>query len=72
MEGRFGHDFGQVRVHTDGPAAASASTIQAEAYTVGNHVVFALTTDEFSEFRDRILVLTLFDSEHSDLDSRQV
>lgn len=41
MEGRFGHDFGRVRVHADGGAAASAWAVQARAYTVGRDVVFA-------------------------------
>lgn len=40
MEPRFGHDFSQVRVHTDGQAAVSARTINALAYTVGRDVVF--------------------------------
>ena len=40
MEARLGHDFGDVRVHTDGEAGASAKSVQAQAYTVGNHVVF--------------------------------
>jgi pyrrolidone-carboxylate peptidase len=40
MEQRFGHDFSQVRVHTDEPAARSAMEVQARAYTVGSHVVF--------------------------------
>jgi len=40
MERRFGHDFSQVRVHTDGQAAASARAVNALAYTVGSHVVF--------------------------------
>ena len=40
MEARLGHDFSDVRVHTDGEAAASAKAVQAQAYTVGNHVVF--------------------------------
>lgn len=37
---RFGHDFSQVRVHTDETAAQSAREVNARAYTVGNHVVF--------------------------------
>jgi hypothetical protein len=41
MEPRFGHDFGQVRVHTDHSAAAMARALGARAYTVGRHVVFA-------------------------------
>jgi uncharacterized protein DUF4157 len=40
MESRFRHDFGQVRVHTDAPAAESARAVGALAYTVGPHVVF--------------------------------
>jgi outer membrane protein OmpA-like peptidoglycan-associated protein len=40
MEARFGHDFSQVRVHADPHAAASATAVSAEAYTVGRHVVF--------------------------------
>lgn len=40
MGERFGHDFAQVRVHTDADAAASADDINAKAYTVGNNVVF--------------------------------
>lgn len=41
MESRFGHDFGQVRIHTDSKAAESASAIGALAYTVGRDVVFS-------------------------------
>lgn len=40
MESRFGHDFGNVRIHTDARAAASARSVQALAYTVGQHIVF--------------------------------
>ena len=39
--GRFGHDFGTVRVHTDARADASARAVNARAYTVGADVVFA-------------------------------
>ena len=38
---RFGHDFSRVHVRTDGAAAASARAVNAAAYTVGSHVVFA-------------------------------
>jgi hypothetical protein len=41
LEPRFGHDFSGVRVHTDSTAAASASAINALAYTAGEHIVFA-------------------------------
>jgi uncharacterized protein DUF4157/L,D-transpeptidase-like protein len=40
MEPRFGHDFSQVRVHTDDRARESASAVNALAYTVGHHLVF--------------------------------
>jgi hypothetical protein len=41
MEARFGVDFGGVRVHSDGFAAASAHAVDALAYTVGQHIAFA-------------------------------
>lgn len=40
MEPRFGHDFSQVRVHTNSHAADSARAVDALAYTVGQNVVF--------------------------------
>lgn len=40
MEGRLGHDFGDVRVHTDNAAHESAKSVSAHAYTVGSNVVF--------------------------------
>ena len=40
MEPRFGHDFSHVRVHTDARAAESARAVNANAYTVGKHMVF--------------------------------
>lgn len=41
MEPRFGHDFGHVRVHTDGAAASGADAISARAFTHGHHIAFA-------------------------------
>ena len=41
MESRFGRDFSRVRVHTDMAAAETAVQLNAEAYTVGRHIVFA-------------------------------
>lgn len=41
MERRFGHDFCDVRVHTDARAVESARAVNARAYTVGRDVVFA-------------------------------
>jgi hypothetical protein len=40
MESRFGHDFGDVRVHTDAAAHESARSVNAQAYTVGPSIVF--------------------------------
>lgn len=40
MEGRFGHDFSHVRVHSGGAAEESARDVNAAAYTVGNDIVF--------------------------------
>ncbi len=41
MEPRFGYDFSRVRVHTDAEAARSAEQVNARAYAVGDHLVFA-------------------------------
>jgi hypothetical protein len=40
FEPRFGHNFSNVRVHTDARAAESARTVNALAYTVGQDIVF--------------------------------
>ena len=40
MESRFGHDFGNVRVHADARATESAQQIDAAAYTSGSDIVF--------------------------------
>jgi hypothetical protein len=40
MEDRLGHDFYDVRVHSDDAADASARSLNANAYTVGSHIVF--------------------------------
>jgi hypothetical protein len=40
MEPRFGRDFSDVRVHTDAASAESARAVNANAYTVGQHIVF--------------------------------
>jgi len=41
FEPRFGHAFGNVRVHADGKAGESARAVNASAYAVGSDVVFA-------------------------------
>ncbi|WP_225886916.1 DUF4157 domain-containing protein [Nodosilinea nodulosa] len=40
MEQHFGQDFSRVRVHTGAAAAQSAEAINANAYTVGDNIVF--------------------------------
>ena len=40
MEARLGADFGDVKVHNDAKASESTQAVQANAYTVGNEVVF--------------------------------
>jgi hypothetical protein len=40
MASRFGHDFSQVRVHTDEHAQRSARDLSARAYTVGQNIFF--------------------------------
>jgi hypothetical protein len=40
IEEGLGHDFGDVRVHTDAKATESAKSLNAQAYTVGTDVVF--------------------------------
>jgi hypothetical protein len=37
---RFGYDFSKVRIHTGSEADASARSLNAKAYTVGNHIAF--------------------------------
>lgn len=39
-EQRFGHDFSQVRVHTDEAAGQAAQDLGARAFTVGHHIAF--------------------------------
>lgn len=40
MEAGLGADFSDVRIHTDAKAAKSAAAVSAQAYTVGNEIVF--------------------------------
>jgi len=41
MEPRFGRDFSTVRVHTGARASESARAVNARAFTLGQHIVFA-------------------------------
>ena len=40
MEQRFGHDFSRVQVHCGKAAERSAQDVNAQAYTIGQHIVF--------------------------------
>ncbi|MBD6618230.1 DUF4157 domain-containing protein [Komarekiella sp. 'clone 1'] len=40
MESSFGHDFSQVRVHTDGKAGNAAHQLHAQAFTQGQDIFF--------------------------------
>ena len=40
MEDRMGDSFGDVRIHTGSTAAAACESINARAFTVGNHIAF--------------------------------
>jgi hypothetical protein len=55
MEARFGADFGGVRLHTGGAAAASAQSVQAKAYTVGDDVVLGGGVDPSSTAGEKTL-----------------
>ncbi|MBV9169443.1 MAG: DUF4157 domain-containing protein [Chloroflexi bacterium] len=41
FEPRFGHNFSEVRVHADTQASAAAHEVTAQAFTVGEHIVFS-------------------------------
>ena len=56
MERRLGHDFSQVRVHTDSTAADSAREIGARAYTVGHHIAFSSNCFEPATVSGRRLI----------------
>ena len=40
FESQFGRDFSSIRIHTGPKAAASAKSLNADAYTLGNEIVF--------------------------------
>ena len=40
FQGRTGHDFSEVRIHTGSEAEASAKEVNAKAYAFENHIVF--------------------------------
>lgn len=56
FEPRFSQDFGDVRVHDDAQANASARAIDAQAYTFGHHMVFGPQADELGSEHGRRLI----------------
>jgi hypothetical protein len=40
FEGRFGHDFSNIRIHADDHAAQTAQSLNARAFTVGSDIAF--------------------------------
>jgi outer membrane protein OmpA-like peptidoglycan-associated protein len=56
FEPRFGHDFGNVRIHSGPQAATAADRVKARAFTLGQDVVFAAGEhDPGSESGKRLL-----------------
>jgi hypothetical protein len=58
FEARFGQDFSQVRIHTDGRAAQLAAAVSAKAYTVGRDLVFGkncFAPDSNSNFENQLV-----------------
>jgi hypothetical protein len=56
MESRMGHDFSDVRVHTDAAADHSARSVSAHAYTVGSSIVFQRGADDPGSTAGRTLL----------------
>jgi hypothetical protein len=57
FESRLGQKLDQMRIHTGDAAARSARDLNAHAYTVGNHVVFAKGQYNPSSNRGRRLLV---------------
>ena len=56
MERRFGHDLSRVVVHSGAAAERSAQDLNANAYTVGHHVVFGAGRWEPNTYEGRLLI----------------
>jgi hypothetical protein len=56
MEPRLGYELGHVVVHRDGLAAESTRAVNADAYTVGNHVVFGAQKRDIASSSGRALL----------------
>jgi hypothetical protein len=56
MESQFGHDFSRVQVYEGGRAAESASALNANAYTVGQQIIFGEGQYQPDTFQGRLLL----------------
>jgi hypothetical protein len=56
MEARFGHDFSSVHLHSDSRAINAARLVNAEAFTVGEHIFLGSSDASFSSARSRRLL----------------
>lgn len=56
MEQRFGYDFAQVRVHTGSEAERSARDVDAQAYTLGQNIVFGKDRFQTNSAEERKLI----------------
>ena len=56
FEDHFGRDFSHVRIHTGSESAASANSISATAYTVGNQIAFGANNYQPSSAAGRQLL----------------
>jgi hypothetical protein len=56
MESRFGYDFSGVRIHAGQEAEQSAQDVRAQAYTVGDHIVFQAGKYRSGNPAERILI----------------
>jgi hypothetical protein len=56
FEPRFGYDFSGVRVHADARARQSAESVDAQAYAVGNDIVFGAESPPAGSRAGRVLM----------------
>lgn len=56
MERRFGFDFSRVQIHRDSTATAASRALDAEAYTMGNDIIFGAGQYRPTTFEGRLLL----------------
>jgi GH24 family phage-related lysozyme (muramidase) len=56
FEPRFGCDFGDVRIHNNSRASATADQLSAQAFTVGRDIVLGAGQDHLESFAGRLLL----------------